>query len=84
MLLKKILASGYSFLNERNALSYYSCKTLLNGLNVNLTLQNHYKINAPSLKTKLTSSELSRLKLLRYNYVKYFNVKKDHCLHIEH
>ena len=41
MLLKKILALGYSFLNERNALSYYSCKTLLNGLNVNLTPQNH-------------------------------------------
>lgn len=54
MLLKKILASGYSFLNERNALSYYSCKTFLNGLNVNLTPQNHYKINAPSLKTKLS------------------------------
>jgi len=37
MLLKKILASSYSFLNERNTLSYYC-----------------YKINAPSLKTKLT------------------------------
>lgn len=46
MLLKKILASSYSFLNERKALSYYCCKTLLNELNVNLTPQNHYKINA--------------------------------------
>lgn len=45
MLLKKIFASSYSFLNERKALSYY-CKTLLNELNVNLTPQNHYKINA--------------------------------------
>lgn len=44
MLLKKILASSYSFLNERNALSYYCCKTLLNGLNVNLKPQNHYKM----------------------------------------
>lgn len=61
MLLKKILASGYSFLNERNALSYYSCKTLLNGLNVNLTPQNHYKIKFRIIKTETSTLQLCKI-----------------------